>query len=130
MRVEAFAADAVPAALVARVLAVFVARVFVAGFAAAAAAVAFDADFGALARPLVVFADGAASRLVEAFSVTGALACAFSAASARAVFDRAARALPAAVWAPLAFTARDAAMRAFVAFWAAVPWARADRALG
>lgn len=41
---------------------------------------------------------------------------AFAAASARAVFDSAARALPAAVWAPFALSARPAAMRDFAAF--------------
>ena len=53
-------------------------------------------------------------------AVPDAAAAAFAAASARAVFDSAARALPAAVWAPLALSAFDAAMRllAALAAWA------------
>ena len=49
-------------------------------------------------------------------SVVAALAVEAAAASARAVFETAARALPAAVWAPLALLALPAEMRAFAAF--------------
>ena len=81
-----------------------------AGAFAAVALVAVDlvAVDLALAGALVVFA-GAASGVA-----TGA-----GAASARVVRDSAARALPAAVWAPFAFEALPAAMRAFAAFAAA-----------
>jgi hypothetical protein len=43
-------------------------------------------------------------------------AAAFAAASARAVFESAARALPAAVWAPFALSALPAAIRLLAAF--------------
>src|SRR5689334_2484576 len=72
-----------------------------------------------VAAALVV--DFAGALAVVAFgAATGVSAAAAGAVSARVVRDRAARALPAAVWAPFAFVALPAAMRAFAAF---VAWA-------
>ena len=86
-------------------------------FGAALVAVALDA----LALALLGFAAAlVAGALVGAATTAAFASAAFAAAaSARAVLLSAARALPAAVWAPLALPALPAAMRALAAFWAA-----------
>src|SRR6185437_15442668 len=96
---------------------------FAVAFGAAFAVVAFfgaalAAVFVAVALAVVALALGR----VEVDSGVGVAvdsAAACAAASARAVLLSAARALPAAVWAPLALPALPAAIRAFAAFCAA-----------
>lgn len=101
------------AALVALAFA-FVDPLFVDGFAAAFAAVPpLGAAFAAVPPLDTAFVGAAAVAVVVAFAA--------SALSEREVRVSAARALPAAVWAPLALSALPAAMRALAAFWA---WAR------
>ena len=75
---------------------------------------------------VAVFLGAAAFALVDfvavAFfgvAVSGAASADDAADVSRAVLLSAARALPAAVWAPFALSAFEAAMRAFAAFWAA-----------
>ncbi len=83
------------------------------------------ADFGALAFDVVLlvavlpFALGVRAAGFAATVVAVASAALAAAASARAVLLNAARALPAAVWAPFALPALPAAIRALAAFWAA-----------
>jgi hypothetical protein len=62
---------------------------------------------------VAALAFGAVVVLAGAAVSTAPVVWAFAAASARAVFDSAARALPAAVWAPFALSARPAAIRDF-----------------
>jgi hypothetical protein len=89
-------------------VAVFLAGAFFgAALAVALAAVAFAGAFLGAAFAAGTFASGAAAPVEAA---------AFAAASARAVFETAARALPAAVWAPFALFALPSAIRALAAF--------------
>ncbi len=102
--VDVFAA-AFGAALAAAVFVVFAAAALGAAFAVDAFAVEL------VDRRVAGFADASAD-------ASGAVAV-FAAASERAVFERAARAFPAAVCAPFAFAAFDAATRALAALTAA-----------
>ena len=110
-RLVAFVVDAFLAVVAVDLAVVLVAAVLVAAVLLAAV---LDVDAFVVLRLVAVRDDfaGFAASSVAAVVVDAA-------ASARAVLDNAARALPAAVWAPLAFAALPAAIRAFAALAAA-----------